>query len=80
MGLTGFNRARREAAELAQVPSEGMSYDAAIAILAQPLLTETPALDVPALDVPLTPAAELPVAPELPAKPPARKSKPKPAE
>jgi len=73
MGLTGFNRARRQAAELAQVPIDGMSYDTAIAILTQPLLNPPPpALELPALEDGEPTVPELPVAPE-PAKPPARK-------
>ena len=75
MGLTGFNRARRQAAELAQVPVDGMSYDTAIAILTQPLLNPPPppALELPALEDGEPTVPELPVASE-PAKPPARKT------
>ena len=74
MGLTGFNRARRQAAELAQVPSEGMSYDTAIAILTQPLLNPPPPpLEPPAPEDGEPAVPELPVAPE-PAKLPARKT------
>lgn len=39
MGLTAFQNARRKAAEIANVPMDGMSYDDAIAILSQPLLS-----------------------------------------
>ncbi len=46
MGLTGFQRVRRQAAERSGLSAEGMTYETAIAILSQPLLEATsPALE-----------------------------------
>lgn len=52
MGLTGFQNARRVAADKADVPAEDLSYDEAIAILAQPLLTPAPVVEgTPSIDL-----------------------------